>query len=389
MREAASRGYPVGVVNDGDLAEPGTGAFLAEAGSRYDFAEIAEQILFGRPGAEDPPPDVVLGGGERFLLPADAPPCGRRIEPDCAAHFDPVTGDGPLREDGRNLIEEAVAAGWTVIRTRDEFERIRRRVERNDRYAPRLLGAFGADDLFNDHPEERLIKTGLVRRNGAEIDDRRGRLILWGGPADSHSANPPTAAEMTSLALEILDRRSRESGQPFLLVVEVESTDNLANANNAIGALTALARADEVIATAAAYADGHDDTLVLVAADSDAAGLQVLGPAPTQDDGRVTGLPGNPTDRKIDDQRFAVDGIEGRATRPFRGLPDADGRSAEFAIAWSGIFDVAGGVLARAGGYNSELLRTEYGGTLDNTEVYELIHRTLFGDDSPVAAHRD
>jgi alkaline phosphatase len=153
----------------------------------------------------------------------------------------------------------------------------------------------------------------------------------------------------------------------------------MANANNAIGALRALGRADDVIATASAFAARRERTLVLVAADSDAAGLQAVGPPPTQDDGRVTGLPGNPTDREIDDQLFAADGVEGRATRPFVALADARGHAAAFAVVWTGRFDVSGGVLVRAGGHNSGLLQTAYGGSLDNTEVYALIHRTLFG----------
>ena len=376
MREAAHRGYPVGVVNDGDLAEPGTGAFLAEATSRYDATTIAEQILFGRPDAEDPPPAVVLGGGERFLLPEGTPTCGRRISVDCAVHVDPVTGAGPSREDGRNLVAEAEAAGWTVIRTRVEFDRVVRRVARDDDYQPRLLGLFAADDIFNDVPEERLIEAGLVRE---QDNGREGRLIHWGGPPSSPGANPPTAREMAELAMTLLERRARLAGTPFLLVVEIESTDNLANANSGIGALRALARADDVIAAAAEFSAGRDDTLLLVAADSDAGGLQVAGPPPTQDDGRVTGLPGNPTDREIDRQLFAVDGVEGRATQPFEALPDAAGHRSSFAIAWSGGVDVAGGVLVRADGLNSGLLRTEYGGLLHNTQVYHLVHRTLFG----------
>ncbi len=174
-----------------------------------------------------------------------------------------------------------------------------------------------------------------------------------------------------------------------MLVVEIESTDNLSNANNAIGALRAIARADEVIALASDFVAGRDDTLLLVAADSDAAGLQVASPPPLQPDGRVSGMPGNHTDRTIDNQLFPVDGVEGRATRPFESMPDAAGRTAPFAIAWTGGFDVAGGVLARADGYNSELLRTEYGGVLNNTDVYWLIHRTLFGEQRMVRREDD
>jgi alkaline phosphatase len=379
MREAAASGHPVGLVNDGDLAEPGTGAFLAEANSRYDQEDIAEQLVFGRDGSDDPAPAVILGGGERFMLPEGTPVCGKRITRDCAVHVDPLTGAGPSRTDGRNLVAEAEAAGWLVIRTRDEFDRLTRTVERRSDYAPQVLGLFAADDIFNDDPEEALIAAGLVD-DERPADDPRGRLVAWGTAAGTRGADPPTASEMTRLALTILERRSRRAGRPFMLVVEVESTDNLANANNAIGALRALRRADEVIEDTAAFVAREPGTLLLVAADSDAAGLQLISPPPVQDDGRVTGINGNPADAEIHRRMFPVDGIEGRASVPFLARPDSEGRRAEFAIAWTGERDVAGGVLARAAGLNSAMLETEFGGVLDNTDVYRLMYRTLFGD---------
>ena len=84
------------------------------------------------------------------------------------------------------------------------------------------------------------------------------------------------------------------------------------------GALRALGRADQVIEDTAAYVAREPETLLLVAADSDAAGLQLVSPPPVQKDGRVTGINGNPADAEIDRQLFPVDGVEGRATVPFR-----------------------------------------------------------------------
>ncbi|MEO0595197.1 MAG: alkaline phosphatase, partial [Chloroflexota bacterium] len=52
MREAIAAGYPAGLVNDGDLAEPGTAVFVSEVDDRGNSEEIVRQILDGRPGAE-------------------------------------------------------------------------------------------------------------------------------------------------------------------------------------------------------------------------------------------------------------------------------------------------------------------------------------------------
>ena len=227
---------------------------------------------------------------------------------DCYLHRGPDNGPGtfgafgagPTRSDGRNLLQEAAADGWTVIRTRAEFDallaRVRDAATGDPYYAPKVLGLFGHDDLFNDHPEEELIRRGLVRAPDAPMPPEArafeaakiGPLALWGAPDgmahEPFAANPPTAAEMTELALLILERRARRSGRPFGLVAEVESTDNLPNANNAMGTLRALKRADDLIATARDFqlergpftASGDAETLLLTAADSDGSALHLM-----------------------------------------------------------------------------------------------------------------
>jgi len=385
MREAAAAGHPVGVVNDGDAGEPGTGAFLAEVELRYNATEIARQIIDGRPGFDDPPPAVVMGGGESFFLPEDTPRCTDDVRPDCAVHEDPLNGRGPIREDGRNLVREAIDTGWVVVRTRDEFDRLRSELDADETYAPRVLGLFAADDIFNDAPEEEVARAGLVDESRGDAD-RRGRLIIWGDRPGTLGHDPPTAAEMTDVALTILERRSRTAGLPFLLVVEVESTDNLPNRNNAIGTLRALRRADEVIGVAREFQTRNPATLVLTAADSDAAGMQLIDPPPVDGDGWVTGMEGNPTGIDAELLVYGVDGIEGRQSRPFVAAPDAFGTEFPFAVAWVGTPDVAGGVLSRAQGLHADLLRSSHSTGFDNTDVYRLIYLALFNKELAPAA---
>ena len=206
MREAVNKGYPVGVVNDGDLPEPGTGAFLAEVASRDASSTVLTQMIFGRPDMNDRHPVVLLGGGEGFALPAGTPRCAPGvIADDCYLHTDPVTGAGPGRSDGRNLIKEARAAGFVVLRSRGEFEALMIQLRSRPEYAPKVLGLFGRDDLFNDVAEERLIELGLIRV-GVPSTDKRGRLLLYGTPEGTAGFDPPTAAEMAEMALIVLER---------------------------------------------------------------------------------------------------------------------------------------------------------------------------------------
>lgn len=152
-----------------------------------------------------------------------------------------------------------------------------------------MLGLFAADDIFfNDEPEEELIKASLVAESRAD-DDKRGRLIIWGNQAGTLGFNPPTAAEMTALALTVSERHSRQAERPFLLVSEIESPDNLGNNNYAIGTLRAVNRADGVIAVTRKFQKKLPRTLILTAADSDAGGLQIQSPPPLDDAGNITG----------------------------------------------------------------------------------------------------
>ena len=464
LREAGCHGHPIGIINDGDIAgEPGTGAFLAETDTRGEPNEQSRQLLEGRPGFEDGDcdprtaaienggrgdrlPDLILGGGERFFLPLGTSLC-RELNPQppvdalpltCAAHTDAVTGAGPARDDARNLLELADSLGYVIMRTRAEFEQVAARVAADPNYAPRLLGLFAADDLFNDSREEALIEAGLLRASehplpGEGVDygaDKIGRLVIWGqrfeqyGPNDpNYSFDPPTVAEMTALGLEVLERRARQARKPFAVVIEVESTDNLPNSNNAIGALRALKRADDGIGAARAFLRTRDpQTLLLTAADSDGSGLQLLSLAPTevainperpavQD---RASIPRTPTiavnahvnrDGLIEDFQVATDGIEGANTRAFVAeadaqlphrplpnqateLPPVPAQPLLFAIAWPGFSDFAGGILSRAEGLNADWLsRAEPFAAgepplrqrFDNTDVYRLLYKTLFG----------
>jgi len=181
--------------------------------------------------------------------------------------------------------------------------------------------------------------------------------------------------------LELLRRHSEQAGMPFLLVSEVESTDNMANNANAIGTLRALKSADDAIGVFREFIAENPNTLLITAADSDAGGLQVLSPAPVSND-RVTTSTGNPIGVGFN-IGFPLDGIEGQNTAPFVALPDAMGVESNFAIGWVGTNDVAGGIVSRAVGLNAELLRTEFSQSFDNIDVYRLMYVTLFGEMLP------
>lgn len=378
VREAINNGHPVALVNDGDAAEPGTGAFASEVGNRNLDQEIVRQFLDGRPGFEgEQPPHVMLSGGEAFFLPVGTPRCAPdAITLDCAVHVDPISGATAEREDGRNLLKEFAAKGYVIVRTRAEFEALRERVMADRSYAPYVLGLFAADDTFNDVPEERLISAGLVDPS-IPADAKGTNLILWGDRPGTLGYNPPTVAEMGELALTIMQRCSRLAGKPFIMIAEVESTDNFGNNDNAIGTLTAVKRANDLIAETQEFQrERSRRTLILTAADSDAGGLQIGAVPPSANVGTINN---NPTGTSAQNVLSPLDGRYGRATAPFISEPDAAGLARPFAVSWVGTPDVAGGIISRAQGHNANELRRTFSGRFDNTDVYRLMYLTLFG----------
>lgn len=347
MQEAQAAGKAVGIINSGFIAEPGTGVFLADVDNRGETEAITAEIL--ESGAE-----VILGAGETDYLPVGT-----------VGFF----GQEGTREDGRNLIEEAEAMGYTVVFTREELLAV------NPEETDRLLGIFGAEDTYNDTFEDNLRAQGLV--------DENGDLIFYGQP-DGNNPNPPTVAEMLEVALPILDR----DPDGFMLSLEEEATDNFGNNNNAAGVIEAALRADAAIGVALDFVDNVDpNTLILTAADSDAGGLEV-------DDvpqGRVGEVPGNPdatlrvqselvsSGDNADGTPVEVDDIDGSNNGNFEpfvtGAPDADGDVFDFGVAWATLSDVNGGIVSKAYGLNAEDLPA----TADNTDMYRLMYQTLFG----------
>ena len=310
-QEALDAGMAVGLVQSGHIAEPGTAVFVASSESRRNTDDIARQVI--ESGAQ-----VIMAGGERFLLPDGVE--GRH-------------GAGQ-REDDLNLIARAEALGYTVVFTRDELMAL------DLGEVDRLLGVFAHNHTFNDQERERNLIDGLP--------------TYW--------ETAPTIAEMSAVALEILSRD--EDG--FFAVIEEEGTDNIANNMNAAGALEALSRADEAVGVIHAFVEANPDTLMVMAADSDAGGLQVVSGSLAPAGGAVAASTNG---------GGLLHGQQGAFGDVFLAQPNADGEALPFGIGWVGYNDVAGGILVRTAGLNYELVEP----LMDSTEVYGLMYRTLFG----------
>jgi len=316
MDEARAAGMAVGIVNSGHLAEPGTACMLASVPSRGERTAIAAQLV--ESGA-----DLILGGGEVLFLPE-----GTRG----------VHGVEGVREDGRNLVEEARQAGYTVIYEASELEALSRDDEN-------VLGLFAAENTYHALPEEELESEGKP-------------LYL---------EHAPTVAEMTRAALKWLSSGHR----PYFLMVEEEGTDNFANAMNASGTMEAFRRADAVIGVARKHVEADADLTLIVAADSEAGSPALISrgvaDAPLKEEALprlpVTTMAGAP-----------LDGVGGTGTRPFVSGRDRFGQRHLFGIAWIDGGDHFGSILVRAAGSRAGDLPPN----VDNTEIHRFIREVIF-----------
>lgn len=414
LREAGNAGLPIGVVNDGDVAEPGTAAFLTEVTERSDASalEIARQLIQGRPGfdADDADPVVVMGGGEDLFFPIDTPVCTQaEIDAALAGDGDPIAtipltcvvhrapgdtldDDGPsptggLRTDGVNLAEAAAEEGYLVVRTRAEFDALVGAIEAGeaDPAELKVLALFASQDIFNAVSEEELVAAGLVDES-VPADAKETNLVLYGSEPGTPGYRPPTAPEMASVATQLLSAHSEKAGKPFATVWEVEGTDNMANIDNAIGTLVEARSADQMIGVAREYLEADPATTILTAADGTAGGMQAYAYNVDEEvPGTVESIDVNPGPElttgaeEPEVPQNPLDGRYGRGTEPFLTEPDQFGQQLPFGVAWASTADLTGGVVTRADGLNADVVADALSDRFDNVDVYRIAYLTLFG----------
>jgi alkaline phosphatase len=205
LEQAQARGMAVGLVTNVQMAHATPAGFAAHVPDRDMMTEIASQML----AAEV---DVLLGGGEDEFLPPGVTGCY------------PEPGE---RSDGRNLITEATASGYTYVCNASGLAAV------DPASTSRLLGLF----------------------------------------ADEGMARPyaPSLEEMTQKAIEILSR----DPDGFFLMVEGGQIDSASHTHNAADTMSDTVGFDEAVAVGQAYAASVDNTLIIVTADHETGGMSV------------------------------------------------------------------------------------------------------------------
>jgi len=202
MEVAKAKGKRIGLVTTATVYDATPAAFSLHALSRRDSQGLVDQYLALEP-------DVLMGGGADYFMPAGT--------------------SGGKRKDGKDIIAAFRAKGYQIARNT---------VELKAATGAKLLGLFADDDMDFE--------------------------------LDRDPAKEPTTAEMAAAALRVL---SRDSPNGFVLLVENENVDTAGHANDAASLMHALWAFDDAVKVALDFQRRTPDTLLIITGDHETGGF--------------------------------------------------------------------------------------------------------------------
>ncbi|TQS41402.1 alkaline phosphatase [Cryptosporangium phraense] len=227
--QAKKAGKATGLVTTAQVTDASPAAWFSQTVDRGQQDDIARQYL------EVSKPDVILGGGEDWWLPAGSP----GAFPDKPAE-DPTEASKGTKGD---LIAKAKKAGYTYVTSAAQLKAAK---------GGKLLGLFSNEEMFQQREE---------------------------GKGDIYNPVVPLA-DMTSKALSTL--KTDKDG--FFLFVEEEGIDEFSHENNGEKVLKSMAELEKAVKVAKAYVATHPDTLLVITGDHDCGGATVEAAEDTADE---------------------------------------------------------------------------------------------------------
>ncbi|WP_392672312.1 alkaline phosphatase [Streptomyces sp. LN785] len=251
-QQAKAAGKSTGLVTTAQVTDASPAAFFANTADRGQQDEIARQYL------DVSKPDVILGGGEDWWLPAGTP----------GAFKDKPAEDTAEASRGTkgNLIKKAQKAGYSYVNSASGLSKAKN---------GKILGLFSNEEMFQQRPE---------------------------GQGDVYSPVVDLGT-MTSKALTSLDKNKKG----FFLMVEEEGTDEFAHSNNGTRVLQSMQQLEKAVAVARAYIATHPDTLLVVTGDHETGGLSVEDVDATDESGDGVSAEDGPFSIRGSDRKFVID----------------------------------------------------------------------------------
>lgn len=246
---ARTQGKSLGIVATSDVFDATPGSFGTHTASRGAGTGICDQFL--DEAAAGGGLRVLLGGGRKWFLPNTTPGSARNNSSDYVLPADLVTGWGVAAgalDPARDLIADFQAAGFTYTANKTQLLAISPTTDR-------LLGLYSLSNM-----NVAMDKIDGRRGNPAVVND-------YGFP------DQPLLNEMTQAALNVLNRNPNG----FVLMVEAASIDKQAHNMDTERWILDTIEFDDAIAAGRAFQAANPDTLVIVTADHECAGINIIG----------------------------------------------------------------------------------------------------------------
>jgi alkaline phosphatase len=242
-------GKTLGIVTTSDVFDATPGAFGTHTANRGAGTGICDQYL--DEAVQHGGLRVLLGGGRKWFLPAGTPGSQRATGNDYVLPGELASGWGVAAgalDTGRDLIADFVSTGFYYAPDKTAMDATPANEDA-------LLGLFSFSNM-------NVAKDKIDKRRGIStvVDD-------YGFP------DQPMLDEMTAKALEVLAKNNNG----FTLMVEAASIDKQAHNMDTERWILDTLEFDRAVAVAREFAASNPDTLIVVTADHECAGINIIG----------------------------------------------------------------------------------------------------------------
>jgi alkaline phosphatase len=246
---ARTQGKSLGIVTTADVFDATPAAWAVHTANRGAGTGICDQFLDEATLKSNL--TVLLGGGRKWFLPSTTAGSARANASDYVLPAELAAGWGVAAgalDPTRDLLGGFQTAGFTYAANATQLRA-------NAAGATKLLGLFALSNM-----NVALDKIDGRRGNGSVVND-------YGFP------DQPMLDEMTDAALAVLNKNPNG----FVAMIEAASIDKQAHNMDTERWILDTLEFDRAIARARAFAAANPDTLVVVTADHECAGVNIIG----------------------------------------------------------------------------------------------------------------
>jgi alkaline phosphatase len=245
-----TQGRSLGIVTTTDVFDSTPGAFGSHTQARASGTGIIDEFFDERTATGLA---VLMGGGRKWFLPNTVAGSGRTTGNDYVVPADVASAWGVpagALDPARDLLSEFVADGFTYAPDATTLNAV-------PSSTTKLLGLF---NLSNMNVSKDKIDKRRAPGTPGVVDD-------FGFP------DQPMLDEMTDKALEVLSKNPNG----FVAMIEGGSIDKMAHLMDSERWIIDTIEFDRAIERCRAFAACHPDTLVIVTADHECAGANIIG----------------------------------------------------------------------------------------------------------------